>query len=58
MMAAQTDDDRTEFVPIKDRWVPDLTNEFNMGSSIYRTPIVANNVLYIATKTHLYAIAD
>ena len=32
--------------------------ETNMGSSIYMTPIVANNVLYIPTKTHLWAIHD
>ena len=56
MKATQTDDGRTRFVPIEDRWVPDLMNEFNMGNSIYMTPIVANNVLYIATRTHLYAI--
>jgi len=58
MKAAQTDDGRTQFVPIKDCWVPDLINEFNMGSSIYMTPIVANNVLYIATRAHLFAIAE
>ena len=29
----------------------------NMGNSVYSTPIVANNVLYIANKTHLFAIA-
>lgn len=28
----------------------------NMGNSIYMTPIVANNVLYIATRNTLYAI--
>jgi outer membrane protein assembly factor BamB len=30
--------------------------EINMGNSVYQTPIVANNVLYIANKTHLFAI--
>ncbi len=30
--------------------------EINMGNSVYSTPIVANNVLYIANKTHLFAI--
>ena len=29
-----------------------------MPNSIYMTPIVANNVLYIATKTHLFAISE
>ena len=27
-----------------------------MGNCVYSTPIVANNVLYIANKTHLFAI--
>lgn len=30
--------------------------EINMGNSVYSTPVVANNVLYIANKTHLFAI--
>lgn len=33
-------------------------NGINMGSSVYGTPIVANNVLYIASKTHLFAIEE
>ena len=32
--------------------------EINLVNSIYSTPIVANNVLYIATKNMLYAIQD
>ena len=32
-------------------------NEINMGNSVYSTPIVAGNVLYIANRTHLFAIA-
>ena len=31
--------------------------EMHMPSSVYSTPIVANNVLYIADRNHLYAIA-
>ena len=31
--------------------------EINMGNSVYSTPIVANNVLYIANKTHVFAIS-
>ncbi|PQO47537.1 PQQ-binding-like beta-propeller repeat protein [Blastopirellula marina] len=31
-------------------------NEVSMGNSVYSTPIVANGVLYIANKTHLFAI--
>ncbi|MEX2093892.1 MAG: PQQ-binding-like beta-propeller repeat protein, partial [Pirellulales bacterium] len=29
--------------------------EINMGNSVYSTPIVADNVLYIANRTHLFA---
>jgi outer membrane protein assembly factor BamB len=31
--------------------------EINMGNSVYSTPIVAGNVLYIANRTHLFAIS-
>jgi len=30
--------------------------EINMGNAVYTTPIVANDVLYIANKSHLFAI--
>jgi len=29
-----------------------------MGESVYARPTVANRVLYVTTKTHLYAIAE
>jgi outer membrane protein assembly factor BamB len=32
--------------------------EINMGNSVYSTPIVADNVLYIANRTHLFAIKN
>jgi outer membrane protein assembly factor BamB len=32
--------------------------EINMGNSVYTTPVVAGNVLYIANRTHLFAIAN
>jgi outer membrane protein assembly factor BamB len=32
--------------------------ELNMESSVYSTPVVANNTLYIATKSFLFAIAN
>lgn len=35
--------------------VPAL-GEINMGNSVYSTPIVADNVLYISNRTHLFAI--
>ena len=28
-----------------------------MGNSVYSTPVVANNMLYIANKDHVFAIA-
>lgn len=31
--------------------------EISMENSVYSTPIIANNVLYIANRTHLFAIA-
>ena len=35
-----------------------LYGEINMGNSVYSTPIVAGNVLYIANRTHLFAIEN
>ncbi len=32
--------------------------EVSMGNSVYSTPIIAGNVLYIANRTHLFAIAS
>jgi outer membrane protein assembly factor BamB len=40
-------DDSGDLVPIE---------EINMGNSVYSTPIVANNTLYISNRTHLFAI--
>jgi outer membrane protein assembly factor BamB len=34
----------------------EILAEIQMGNSVYTTPVVANNVLYIANKTHLFAI--
>lgn len=36
----------------------DLLAEINMQNSVYTTPVVANGVLYIANRTHLFAIAE
>lgn len=35
-----------------------VLTQIDMGQSIYCTPIAASGVLYIATKTHLFAIGD
>jgi outer membrane protein assembly factor BamB len=32
--------------------------EINMGNSVYSTPVIAGNVLYIANKSHLFAIVN
>ena len=42
-------------IAMNDRREP--INVIDMGNSVYMTPIVANNVLYIAPKNTLYAIA-
>lgn len=42
-------DDGGEMVP--------YYGEIDMETSVYSTPVVANNVLYITTKSNLYAIA-
>ncbi|MHB9045509.1 MAG: outer membrane protein assembly factor BamB family protein [Pirellulales bacterium] len=34
----------------------ELLAEINMGDSVYSTPVVAGNVLYISTRKHLFAI--
>jgi outer membrane protein assembly factor BamB len=31
--------------------------EINMGNSVYSTPIVANNTLFISNRTHVFAIS-
>ena len=58
MKPVQTKEGRTEFVPINAGFVGDVLSVCNMGEAIYMTPIVANNVLYIATRTKLYAIQE
>lgn len=35
-----------------------LIAEINMGNSVYSTPIVAGDTLYIANKSHLFAIRE
>jgi outer membrane protein assembly factor BamB len=34
-----------------------VLGESNLGNSIYATPIAADGVLYIATQSHLFALA-
>jgi outer membrane protein assembly factor BamB len=35
-----------------------VLSEINMGAPVLSTPIVANGTLFLATQTHLYAIAE
>ncbi|MCY2973755.1 MAG: PQQ-binding-like beta-propeller repeat protein [Planctomycetota bacterium] len=34
----------------------EMLGEFNMGSAVYTTPVVANDTLYIANRNRIYAI--
>lgn len=36
----------------------DLVSEVNMGSSVYTTPVVANDTLFIANRNRIYAIQE
>ena len=58
MKSTQVADNRIQFVPLDSVWDGELINEIKIGSAIYTTPIVANNVLYIATRSTLYAIEE
>ena len=58
MKSIQTADNRIEFIPLDSVWDGELINQINMGTAIYMTPIVANNVLYIPTRNSLYAIEE
>eukprot|EP00913_Durusdinium_trenchii_P023310 g21888.t1 len=51
-----TADPRKALVKATDNSPWPALGEINMGTAIYPTPIVANNVLYIANKNMLYAI--
>jgi outer membrane protein assembly factor BamB len=52
-----TGDPRRALKRVDGEWAPAL-GEVNMGDSVYTTPIVANNVLYIASRDTLFAIKD
>ena len=41
-----------------DKSTKDLIAEIDMGNSVYTTPVVANNMLFIANKTHIFAIGE
>ena len=37
--------------------VKKVISEIEMGNSVYTTPVVADDILYVANKTHIFAIA-
>jgi outer membrane protein assembly factor BamB len=49
------DGDITVFKLAQER---EILAEINMGNSVYSTPIVADDTLYIANKSHLFAIRE
>ncbi len=36
----------------------DLLHEANMGSPVYTTPVAKDGVIYVASRTKLFALAD
>jgi outer membrane protein assembly factor BamB len=38
--------------------IKEVLSEINFGNTVYSTPVVANGVLYIMTRSHVYAIAE
>ncbi len=52
-----TEDGFLTVLPATKEYDKDKVVEIDMTSPIYSSPIVANGVLYIATHTHLFAIA-
>ena len=46
-----------QFDEESEEWLP-LYGKRDMGSSVYSTPIIANNVLYITSRDHLFAIEN
>jgi outer membrane protein assembly factor BamB len=37
---------------------PEVLAEINMGNSVYSTPIAVGDTIYIANKSHLFAIRE
>ena len=50
-------DEDGDLTVMKTGRVKEVLSEINFGNSVYSTPVVANGVLYIMTRSHLYAIA-
>ena len=50
-------DEDGDLTVMKTGRVKEVLSEVNFGNTIYSTPVVANGVLYIMTRSHLYAIA-
>ena len=52
-----TEDGFLTVLPATKEYDPDSVKEIDTTSPIYSSPVAANGVLYIATHTHLFAIA-
>ena len=50
-------DEDGDLTVLKAGRVMEVLSEINFGNTIYSTPVVANDTLYIMTRSHLYAIA-
>jgi len=59
-VAMKKQKDSDDLVPYYAVFDPDeeIFKEINMGNSVYSTPIVAGNILFIANRTHLFAIEN
>ena len=51
-------DEDGDFVMLSASKEKNVLSETNLGSPVYSTPIVANDVLYVGTQSHLYALQD
>lgn len=50
-------DEDGDLTVLKAGRVMEVLSEINFGNTIYSTPVVANDTLYIMTRSHLYAIS-
>lgn len=51
-------DEDGDFVVLASAKEKKVLSEVNMGSPVYSTPIIANGTMFLATQTHLFAIAE
>jgi outer membrane protein assembly factor BamB len=51
-------DEDGDLTVLKTGPVKEVLSEINFGNTVYGTPVVANGVLYVMTRSHIYAIAE